>query len=61
MNAIMKNIINIIIFCIFGIFLYVSRISYKNTEEKINFIIGYVVFIIILVYLLTKPSRKKKR
>jgi cell division protein FtsW (lipid II flippase) len=60
----MKNIINIIIFCIFGIFgifLYVSRISYKNTEEKINFIIGYVVFMIILVYLLTKPSRKKKR
>jgi hypothetical protein len=57
MNAIMKNNI-IIIFCIFGIFLYSSKIP-RTTEDKLLFITGYIVFIIVLIYALNKPSKKK--
>ena len=47
-NILSKNNI-IIIFCILGIYLYINLPLSSDSEDKLFFIIGYVVLVIILV------------
>ena len=58
-NILSKNNI-IIIFCILGIYLYINLPLSSDSEDKLFFIIGYVVLVIILVYLLNKQKKIKK-
>jgi|TARA_B110001469_G_scaffold124747_1_gene138955 hypothetical protein len=59
-NILSKNNIIIIIFCILGIYLYITLPLNSDLEDKLFFIFGYVVFVIVLGYLLTKPKKNKK-
>jgi len=59
-NILSKNNI-IIIFCILGIYLYINLPLSSDSEDKLFFIIGYVVLVIILVYLLNKQKKNKKK
>jgi hypothetical protein len=60
-NILLKNNIIIIIFCILGIYLYIYLPLSTESENTLFFIVGYVVFVIILVYLLNKPKKIKKK
>ena len=57
MNKIIKNNIIIVTVGILGFFLYPSK---TNKEDKLFFLIGYVTIIIVLIYLLNKPSKINK-
>jgi|SaaInlStandDraft_2_1057019.scaffolds.fasta_scaffold445826_1 hypothetical protein len=60
MNIVLKNNIIIISFCILGFFLYTSETSRTNKEDKLLFLVGYVIIMILIIYLLNKPSRMNK-